>query len=149
MSCVQCDVVSGAKTPAGGLVLETPLFVAHALLGPSPLRGWVVLAPKRHARWWWELSEEELRELGPLAKRLLDAQRSALGAVHGYAFAIGDVLHHMHLHLVPRFADTPKSLWGRAAFDADPRLHLAEEDVSAAARQVARALSMARGEAPR
>lgn len=148
MSCVQCDVVSGAKTPAGGLVLETPHFVAHALLGPSPLRGWVVLAPKRHARWWWELSEDESRELGPLAKQLFEAQRSALGAVHGYAFAIGDVLDHMHLHLVPRFADTPKALWGRAAFDAEPRLHLPEDSAAEAARQIARAVALARVRPP-
>ena len=140
MSCVQCDVVSGAKTPLGGLVLETPLFVAHGILAGTPLPGWLVLAPKRHARWWWEMSDEEARELGVLAKKLLLAQREALGAVHAYEVALGDVLHHMHLHLVPRFEDTPKSLWGRAAFDSKPEQHLADEAVLRAIEAVKRAV---------
>lgn len=126
---MECDVVSGAKPVAGGLILETPLFVVHALVGPTPLPGWAVVAPRRHAGWWWELTDDEARELGPLAKRVLLAQRSALGAVHGYAFAIGDVLHHMHLHLIPRYAETPKTLWARAAFDSKPEQHLPDDAV--------------------
>ena len=124
----------------GGLVLETELFVVHALLGPSPLPGWVVLAPRRHARWWWELSPDELAGLGPLAARVFRAQQEALGAVHGYAIALGDVLHHMHLHLVPRFEGTPPSLRGRAAFDAPTASHLPEAELVDAASRMTRAL---------
>jgi len=137
VTCLECDVVRGAKTPPGGLILETPLFVAHGLVGGTPLAGWVVLAPRRHAGWWWELSDEEASALGPLAKRILLAQRRALGAVHGYAFAIGDVLHHMHLHLVPRFPETEKALWGRGAFDSKPEQHLSEDRVLGALRSLA------------
>jgi diadenosine tetraphosphate (Ap4A) HIT family hydrolase len=128
--------MEGAKKPPGGLIFETPLFVAHALLAPCPIEGWVVLAPRRHARWWWELTDEESRELGPLARMILLAQRKTLGAEHGYAFAIGDVLQHMHLHLVPRYAGTPKHLRGRSAFEARPEEMLPEEQVAAAARKL-------------
>ncbi len=139
-TCIQCEVAQGARKPPGGLILETPLFVAHALLAPCSIEGWVVLAPRRHARWWWELSEEESRELGPLARRILLAQQRVLGAEHGYAFAIGDVLHHMHLHLVPRYPGTPKHLRGRGAFDARPDEMLPEERVSAAVQKLASGL---------
>ncbi len=137
MICSECDVVKGG----GPFILETPLFVAHALRGPSPLAGWAVIAPKRHAGWWWEPTDDESRELGPLAKKILLAQRRALGAVHGYAFAIGDVLHHMHLHLVPRYADTPKALWGRGAFDAKPDQHQSEEKILLAVRALSAELN--------
>jgi len=118
--CMECDIVGGKASPVGGILLETDLFLVHGVFAPSPIPGWVVLAPKRHARWWWELEPRELAELGPLASRVFLAQRSALGAEHGYALALGDVLHHMHLHLVPRYKDTPERLRGRGAFAADP-----------------------------
>jgi diadenosine tetraphosphate (Ap4A) HIT family hydrolase len=135
--CVECDVVSGKKTPAGGIVLETPLFLVHALLAPTPLPGWVVLAPKRHARWWWELSPDELAALGPLAARVFEAQRAALDAEHGYAIALGDQLHHMHLHLVPRYKGTPAHLRGRLAFDAKPGDMASDAEAAAAAKKLA------------
>jgi diadenosine tetraphosphate (Ap4A) HIT family hydrolase len=69
------------------------------------------------------------------------AQLAALGAEHVYAFAIGDVLHHFHLHLVPRFADTPQRLRGRGAFDARPEDALPSWRIVAAAEAVRRALA--------
>jgi diadenosine tetraphosphate (Ap4A) HIT family hydrolase len=139
--CAECQVVAGTKTPTGGLVHETPHFVVHALMAPSPLAGWVVIGSKRHARWWWELTPEESAALGPLATKVFAAQRSALGAVHAYALAIGDVLHHFHLHLVPRFEGTPRDLWGRAAFDAKPERALPDEEIARAAQALARELA--------
>ena len=139
--CVECAVLRGEKTPPGGFVLETERFVGHGLLAPSPIRGWVVLAPRRHARWWWELTDAEAAELGPLAKRIFEAQRSALGAEHGYAFAIGDVLHHMHLHLIPRYADTPQALRGRGAFEGKPEQALGDDVLAKAAAELKRALA--------
>jgi diadenosine tetraphosphate (Ap4A) HIT family hydrolase len=139
--CLECSVIARERTPAGGLIHETARFVVHSLVAPSPLRGWLVLAPKRHARWWWELDDAELAEIGPLAARVFRAQRTALGAEHGYAFAIGDVLHHMHLHLIPRFADTPVARRGRGAFDAPPEEMLSEEEVARAAEAVGRVLA--------
>ena len=68
------------------------------------------------------------------------AQREALGAEHVYAFAIGDVLRHFHLHLVPRYADTPERLRGRRCFEGTSSDALAEAELAAAARRVAAAL---------
>jgi diadenosine tetraphosphate (Ap4A) HIT family hydrolase len=103
--------------------------------------GWVVLTSERHARALYDVDEEAARELGPFAARVMRAQREVLGADHAYAFAIGDVLRHFHLHLVPRFPDTPKRLWGRTVFDATPADHRPAEELEAAARKLADALS--------
>jgi histidine triad (HIT) family protein len=108
-------------------------FVLHAVAGPSPLPGWVVLTSERHVRALYELTEAEAASLGRLAARVMRAQREVLGAEHAYAFAIGDVLHHCHLHLVPRYAETPTHLYGRGVFDAQPHeLRPAEELAQAA-----------------
>jgi diadenosine tetraphosphate (Ap4A) HIT family hydrolase len=116
--------------------------VLHASADPSPLRGWVVLTSERHARAWPDLDPPALAALGPLVARVMAAQRSVLGAEHAYAFSIGDAVRHFHLHLVPRFADTPERLRGRRCFEGRPEDRLAEGDVAAAAEAVGKLLAV-------
>jgi diadenosine tetraphosphate (Ap4A) HIT family hydrolase len=138
--CSGCGVAAGDIATPGGVLLREGGLVLHAVAGPSPLRGWLVLTSAAHARAWYDLEPEPLAALGPLAGRVMNAQRRALGAEHVYAFAIGDVLRHFHLHLVPRHADTPERLRGRGAFDARAEEMLPERELADAAEAVARAL---------
>jgi diadenosine tetraphosphate (Ap4A) HIT family hydrolase len=138
--CLACDLVAEARRVPGGLLLRDGGFALHALADPSPIRGWLVLTSERHVRAWYDLDPGELAALGPLAARVMAAQRRELDAEHVYAFAIGDLLRHFHLHLVPRFADTPERLRGRRCFEARPDDMLPEADVERAARAVATAL---------
>jgi diadenosine tetraphosphate (Ap4A) HIT family hydrolase len=110
--------------------------VLHALADPSPLRGWMVLTSDRHARALPDLDAAPLAALGPLAARVMWAQRTALGAEHAYAFSIGDAVRHFHLHLVPRYADTPERLRGRRCFEGAPEDMLKAEELEAAARAI-------------
>ena len=139
--CQGCAIVSGASRPVRGVITRAPGLVLHGVAGPSPVRGWVVISSERHVRGLYDLDEPTARELGALAARVMRAQREVLGAEHAYAFAIGDVLRHFHLHLVPRFADTPRRLWGRTVFDATPAEHLAPEELETAAGALASALN--------
>ena len=116
-------------------------LLLHALLGPSPLPGWLVLTSEVHVRAWPDLPAGPLAALGPLAARVMRAQRDVLGAEHVYAFAIGDVVRHFHLHLVPRYAETPARLRGRGAFDAAAEEMLEPAALAAAAARVAAAIS--------
>jgi histidine triad (HIT) family protein len=138
--CLGCAIVSGATRPVGGVITRVPGLVLHGVAAPSPVRGWVVISSERHLRGLYELDEATARELGALAARVMRAQREVLGAEHAYAFAIGDVLRHFHLHLVPRFANTPPRLWGRAVFEATPAEHLPSEPLEAAAQALTAAL---------
>jgi diadenosine tetraphosphate (Ap4A) HIT family hydrolase len=139
--CPACEVARGARALPGGILLREGGFVLHVLADPTPIRGWLVLTSERHARAWYDLDPPELGALGPLAARAMAAQRAALGAEHVYALAIGDLLHHFHLHLVPRFADTPERLRGRRCFEARAEDLLGEAEVARAARQVAARLA--------
>ncbi|MFP2929352.1 HIT family protein [Pyxidicoccus sp. 3LG] len=139
--CLGCAITRGDTRPVGGVLARAPGLVLHGVAGPSPVAGWVVISSERHVRAWYDLDAEAARELGPLAARVMRAQREVLGAEHAYAFAIGDVLRHFHLHLVPRFPQTPQRLWGRAAFDATPADHRPAEELESAARALAAALS--------
>jgi diadenosine tetraphosphate (Ap4A) HIT family hydrolase len=139
--CPACAIARGDRPPPAGILLRESGFALHVLADPTPIRGWLVLTSERHARAWYDLGGEELSALGPLAARVMAAQRSALGAEHVYAFAIGDVLRHFHLHLVPRFADTPERLRGRRCFEGGAGDAVAEAEVIRAARAVARRLA--------
>jgi diadenosine tetraphosphate (Ap4A) HIT family hydrolase len=136
-----CELLAGRRTVPGGLVWRGGGLALHALDGPCPIPGWLVLTAERHCRALYDLDDEAAASLGPIARRVAAAQRGALGAEHVYAFAIGDVLHHFHLHLVPRYADTPARLRGRACFDARPEDALPGWQVVAAVEAVRRALA--------
>jgi diadenosine tetraphosphate (Ap4A) HIT family hydrolase len=143
--CAACDLVRGARSAPGGVLARENGLVLHALLDPSPIPGWLVLTSERHARAWADLDAPALAALGPLAARVMTAQRAALGAEHVYAFAIGDLLRHFHLHLVPRYADTPERLRGRRCFDGRTEDARPEAELAGAARAVARAMERAPG----
>ncbi len=131
-TCPACELCADRRAPPGGVLARTTHFLLHGLDGPTPLRGWTVLTSLRHVRAVDGLNDEELAELGPLVARVMRAQRTVLGAEHAYVLALGDVLHHCHVHVVPRFADTPARLRGRGAFDAAPEDHLPTGDAELA-----------------
>lgn len=140
MSCLACELVSGTRQAPGGVLLRRDGFILHAVAQHTPVGGWLVLTSERHARAWYELTAEESAAVGALTREVMRAQREALGAEHVYAFAIGDVLQHFHLHLVPRFAQTPQRFRGRGVFDAKPEDGLSDVEVAAAAQRIATAL---------
>jgi diadenosine tetraphosphate (Ap4A) HIT family hydrolase len=139
--CKGCAVASGALPVPGGIVLRADGLVVHALADAAPLRGWLVVTSERHARAWYDLDAPPLAALGPLVARVMAAQRAALGAEHVYAFAIGDVLPHFHLHLVPRYGDTPERLRGRRCFEGRPEDMLSPGATAEAADAVRAALA--------
>lgn len=138
--CLACRIVSGEVRPAGGILLREQGLTLHGFADPCPIPGWLVLTSDRHARALYDLDAVELAALGPLAARAMRAQREALGAEHVYAFAIGDVLRHFHLHLVPRFAETPARLRGRGCFEPRPEDLLPAARLEEAAERVRSAL---------
>jgi diadenosine tetraphosphate (Ap4A) HIT family hydrolase len=138
--CLGCAIVAGERAVPGGVVARAGGFALHAVADPSPLRGWLVLTSERHVRALYDLDAGELTSLGPLAARVMSAQRAVLGAEHVYAFAIGDVLRHFHLHLVPRYANTPDRLRGRRCFEGTPADFLADDPLAEAARKVGESL---------
>jgi len=141
LTCPACDLISGKRSVAGGVVWRGGGFALHALDGPSPLAGWLVLTAEQHCRAWYDADDAAAAALGTVARRVMRAQRAALGAEHVYAFAIGDVLHHFHLHLVPRYADTPARLRGRGCFEGTADDLLPKARLAEAARRVGEAMT--------
>lgn len=138
--CPACELVAGRRVPPGGVLWRGDGLVAHAVDGPTPLLGWAVVTPEAHVRSVFDLPPDVATRLYALAHRVHAAQRAALGAAHGYVAAFGEVLLHAHVHVIPRYADTPADLRGPKAFLAPPAAHRPADEVAAAARALARAL---------
>lgn len=106
MSCVTCDVNAGRIQPTGGVILATDLWQAeHGI--DRLVRGYVVLKPQRHVHELADLLPNESSSLGPTLQVLLRAMRTALAPERVYVCSFAETVHHLHFHLIPRFADMP------------------------------------------
>ncbi len=139
-SCTACAVVAGELRPVGGIVWRGAGFTVHAPAEASPIAGWLVVTSDSHVRGLEDLGDDDLAALGPVAARVVRAQRAALGAGHVHAFSFGEAVRHFHLHLVPCLADTPAHLRGTACFAARPGDALPAWRIVAAVEAVRRAL---------
>jgi len=90
-------------------------------------RGHCLVVPKRHVERLGELSREEAAELLEAAGAIAEACRSQLGA-KGVNFWInqgrvaGQVVPHLHLHVVPRYAEEEVKVEVRAERAAQQEL---------------------------
>ncbi len=102
--CVFCDIVSG-KSPCY-LVEESRLSVC--ILDINPLqRGHCLVIPKRHIKFWYEMSEEETSDLYNLARRVSLRLMKKYKADFITQYARGRRIPHTHIFLIPTFSKDP------------------------------------------
>jgi histidine triad (HIT) family protein len=69
--------------------------------------GHLIVEPRRHVQGLADLTVDEAAALGQWAAR----GARALQAEHVYSSVVGHRIDHLHLHLVPRYAGTPREYW--------------------------------------
>jgi diadenosine tetraphosphate (Ap4A) HIT family hydrolase len=115
-NCLICRKHHGlVSVPGGAIYADRLAYAGHAQIrgGQSAAYlGYLMLEPKRHAPGLADLTDEEAQALGLLAARLSRALIASEGAEHVYAFALGDRVPHVHIHLVPRYPGAPEKYWG-------------------------------------
>jgi diadenosine tetraphosphate (Ap4A) HIT family hydrolase len=106
MDCITCDVNAGRLAVAGGVIYDSPDWRAeHGV--DRLVRGYVVMKPKRHVHEFADLLPSEAIAFGPALQTVLHAMRSALAPERIYCCSFGEVVHHLHFHLIPRYPDMP------------------------------------------
>lgn len=68
-NCLACNLTSGKQDLPGGRIYATKHWVVEHCIGPLGV-GTLVVKPFRHCIHFWELTEEEVSELGPLLRRI-------------------------------------------------------------------------------
>jgi histidine triad (HIT) family protein len=106
MGCFACDVNAGRVAAPGGVIYQDTHWIAdHGV--DCLVRGYVVLKSRRHVHEIADLSTDEAATLGIALGTMLRAMRTALAAERIYVCSFAETVHHLHLHLLPRYADMP------------------------------------------
>lgn len=107
-------------------------------VSPAYLKGWLVLAPKRHVESFHDLRPDEAAAFGPLAQTVVRAVVLALAPERVYLCLMAEAVQHVHFHVVPRYTGMPASgVKVLAAMFSDERpWAVTDEEAADAARRV-------------
>jgi len=103
--CVFCKIASG-EIPAR-TVFSTDEVVCFMDINPVA-EGHVLVVPRGHAEFLWQLSPEQLSAVGEALVRVTAAVKDALGArginvLQNNGRIAGQLVPHVHFHVIPRF----------------------------------------------
>ena len=99
--CIFCKLANGVFPTA--TVYEDEDFRAIMDIAPAH-KGHVILLPKVHADNLYELDDTIAAKALPVAKKIAKAVKAATGCENNEP-AAGQTVFHLHIHIVPRFAD--------------------------------------------
>jgi diadenosine tetraphosphate (Ap4A) HIT family hydrolase len=106
--CEFCRRASGRQPTLGGAIYEDAhVFACHYDDGDPMYLGYLLLAPKRHAAGFAELTDDEARAIGLAATRLSRALKTTMDAERVYVYAFGEAVDHLHVFVVARYPNTP------------------------------------------
>jgi histidine triad (HIT) family protein len=115
-ACFVCRKHRGEISIPGGAIYEDDLvYSGHVQIreGQSTAYlGYLMVEPKRHAPGLADLKDAEAQALGLLVARLSRVLKISEKAEHVYAFVLGDLVPHLHIHIVPRYPGAPREYWG-------------------------------------
>jgi len=105
-TCLFCKILRG-EIPSTR-VFEDEHTLAFLDIGPI-IKGHTLVIPKKHAESIAEIAEADLHHVMSVARRIARAQLNGLRADGVNIFqangaAAGQVVPHMHVHVVPRYA---------------------------------------------
>ena len=125
--CLVCGELSGAVALPGGVLWAEEQAVAfHVPPLPGrgdPYLGHVLVVTRRHVASLADLSAEESGAIGRGAAALARALVDGAGATWVHAAVAGLDVPHFHQHLLPRYADTPRTAPWHALDDWDGAAH--------------------------
>ncbi len=115
--CFICQKHQLGDRAEGGVLFEDDLVYVghvHTLRGPTAYRGHLVVEPIRHVSGIGDLDMPEASALGRACSLVARLLQDVGAAEHVYLYATGDEVPHLHVHLVPRYPNTPREHWGPA-----------------------------------
>ncbi|PEA83045.1 HIT family protein [Bacillus pseudomycoides] len=111
--CFICQKHKGEiKVPGGAIYEDDLVYVGHVHWEEDKTYlGYIMIDIKRHTPGLAELTEKEAKAFGLIISRVSRALKECEGAEHIYAFVSGNGVNHMHMHIIPRYPNTPKEFW--------------------------------------
>ena len=92
-----------------------PLWILRHHPDPAPLAGWLLLDSQRHIGGPIAFNPDEASSWGGSVQQASLLVQRLTGCDRVYAIAFGEGAHHLHLHLIPRFAgESASEAWAVA-----------------------------------
>ena len=118
--CFICKKHAGIIQTSGVTIYENDyVYVGHIDRNGEPnYLGHIMIDLKRHAPTLGDMTMEEAKAFGIIIVRVSKALIENENAEHIYSYVMGDAVPHLHMHIVPRYPNTPKEYWGpNAVYD--------------------------------
>ena len=121
LECVFCKIIE-KKVPAA-VIYEDPYVISFLDINPR-FKGHALVIPKVHVSTLDELSDEALAHLFVVVKHVARNLKETLGAdgyniISNNGSVAGQVVPHLHIHVIPRYADEKKGVGFEATFPVD------------------------------
>ncbi|MCC3355960.1 HIT family protein [Bacillus sp. REN16] len=115
--CFICKKQNGLIQTAGETIYEDAyVYVGHIdHNGEDSYLGHIMIDLKRHAPGLADMTMEEAKAFGMIMARVSKALKDSEKAEHIYSLVSGNAVNHLHMHIVPRYPNTPKEFWGPGA----------------------------------
>jgi len=118
MDCIFCKIIEG-DLPSYKIYEDKR---ALAFLDINPVsKGHIVVVPKEHYLNMFDVPPDILKDLVVVSQKLAKISTEALG-IKGYNFTVnngrvaGQVIDHLHFHIIPRSEGDNLHLWPGKAF---------------------------------
>ncbi|WP_078382148.1 HIT family protein [Sutcliffiella halmapala] len=115
--CFICNKHAGTIQTSGVTIYEDEyVYIGHIDKNGEPnYLGHIMIDLKRHAPTLGDMSMEEAKVFGMMMARVSKALLETENAEHIYSLVAGNAVPHLHMHIVPRYPNTPKNYWGPMA----------------------------------
>ena len=113
-----CGVCTSLVGPTAARALfQNELWSVQHMDAPYGVAGWMMLISQRHVGGPAHFDDREAASFGPTLRHLERTLERVTGAVRIYTAAMGESFAHLHCHMVPRYAETPKGAKAWGLFD--------------------------------
>jgi len=130
-NCIFCRIVEG-KVPSFSICKDGNF---EAFLDITPLNpGHVLVIPKDHCRWVWDIPDAGA--YFEFVRKVAKAMQKSLGTEWVVGAAVGQMVQHAHINLIPRFADDGHG----EAINWTARKQISKEQMEKAADMIRKAL---------
>ncbi|MEX3622855.1 HIT family protein [Viridibacillus arvi] len=111
--CFICSKHKGEILTAGTTIFEDDyIYVGHIDKGSNPTYlGHIMIDLKRHTPEIGDMTADEAKAFGLIMTRVSKALMEVEGAEHVYSMVSGNSVSHLHMHIVPRYPNTPIKYW--------------------------------------
>lgn len=108
-ACAICAVHHDASSRGRYEIARGRLWLLRHHPDPAPLPGWLLLDSCRHLAGPADFTTLEAQAWGPAVRWASALVRELTACDRVYAIAFGEGAPHLHLHLIPRFAQDPQT----------------------------------------